>query len=393
MQLVWDYVERGLNLAGDGDSEARARLLLVRAFWGWGVTWRFEGLTRSSDERERDAAEAADMAARLGLADVESAALDALGAVAEDQRRYHRVSETIDRRIELLPHLRDPLERGDALCMAASSRFAMGAYAEASSLASLVYEEMELNQWSAVLHAMSWRAAARLLLAQWDDVLADLAAATTILRTGGLDEPPPFSCRIWTVAAFIHTARGRENDADRLLAMLPTTLDENMLISSSPAAALADVRRGKLSAALHRLTIIDAQVRAGDVLSCLARIDLAEVDHDWDGARRSIDNMLVTPESEGPPAPYGACAVELNGREALFRGDLTTAQAQLASALEAWSGLGALWPVARVELALGRALRDDDPAAASNHARRALDVFEPLGSLDEIERCQALLAG
>ncbi len=40
MQVVWGYVERGLNLAGDGDSEARARLLLVRAFWGWGVTWR-----------------------------------------------------------------------------------------------------------------------------------------------------------------------------------------------------------------------------------------------------------------------------------------------------------------------------------------------------------------
>ncbi len=144
-----------------------------------------------------------------------------------------------------------------------------------------------------------------LMLAQWDDVLADLAAATTILRTGGLDQPPAFSCRIWTVAAFIQTARGRDDEADRLLAMLPTTLGEDRLISSSPAVALAQVRRGQVGAARHRLTVIDDQIRGGDVLSCLARIDLADVDGDWDGARQSIDGMLDTPDPEGPPAPYG----------------------------------------------------------------------------------------
>ena len=129
------------------------------------------------------------------------------------------------------------------------------------------------------------------------------------------------------------------------------------------------------------------------MLSCLARIDLAVIDGDWDGARRSIDSMLDTPESEGPPAPYDACAVELSGREALFHDDPVTAQVQLAEALAAWSALGAVWPVARVELALAVTRRADDPAAASDHARRALEVFEPLGSIAEIERCRALLAG
>ena len=127
-------------------------------------------------------------------------------------------------------------------------------------------------------------------------------------------------------------------------------------------------------------------------MSGLARVDLAEVDGDWDSARHAIDNMLDTPDPEGPPAPFAACAAELNGREALAGGDIATARAELARALESWVRLGARWPAARVELALASAF-DDDPAAATDHARRALEVFELLGSLDEIERCRAFLPG
>ena len=84
------------------------------------------------------------------------------------------------------------------------------------------------------------------MLAQWDEVFADLAATTTILRTGGLDTPPPVQlpdldgCRL----DFIKT--GRDDEADHLLAVLPTTLGEDRLISSSPAVALAQVRRGQV---------------------------------------------------------------------------------------------------------------------------------------------------
>ena len=262
----------------------------------------------------------------------------------------------------LLPNLRDPLERGDALCMAASSRFAMGSYAEALALASLVYEEMELNHWSAVLHAMSWRALSKLMLAEWDDVLDDVAAATTILRTGGLEEPPPFSCRIWTVAAFIHTARGRFDEADGLLAMLPAGIEPSMLISSSPAVALGQVRRGQLAEAHRRLQVIEKQVRAGDVVSGLARVDLAEVDGDWDSARH-VDRQHAGHARPGrsPGAVRGVRRRAERPRGAC-RGDIarTSAPSSL-DALEAWSRLGARWPVARVELALASAFDDDDP--------------------------------
>jgi hypothetical protein len=101
--------------------------------------------------------------------------------------------------------------------------------------------------------------------------------------------------------------------------------------------------------------------------------------------------MLETPEPEGPPPPYAACAAELNGREAVFTGDRVTARAELERALAIWSGLGAVWPAARVELALASGLRAGDPDAASQYAGQALAVFERLGSADEMELCRALV--
>ncbi|MEP6660262.1 MAG: AAA family ATPase, partial [Acidimicrobiales bacterium] len=392
---VWSYVERGLTLAGEGDSEARARLLLVRSFWGWGV--RSEAstsrITRSSEERAADAAEAVGIAARLGLAEVESAALDGVGSVAIGERRYHRVSETIDRRLVLLPRLRDPFELGDALVMAAQNRFEMGGYAEASTLTSRVYEEVDTKDWASVLFAMAWRAKARLILGEWDEVLDDLATAAAILRAGELAEPPPFSSLVWTLAAFIYAARGQVDDAHRLLAMFPTRVEEGALARTSSELVLALVRRGRLEEARRSFKTLEDQLLAADVVRALARIDLAEADGDWAGARRAIDSMLETPEPEGPPKPYAACAAELQGREALFAGDHTAAQAELERALALWSGLGAVWPAARVQLALARALHDKDPDAASECAHRALGVFERLGSIDEIEQCRSLIRG
>ena len=257
-------------------------------------------------------------------------------------------------------------------------------------MASRVYEEIDTKDWGVVLHAMAWRAEARLILGEWDEVLNDLATATAILRTGGLDEPPPFSARLWNVAAFIYAARGRVEEADRLLAVF--SRDDVMLDRSSSRLVLALVRRGRLEEARRSVKSLEDQFLAADVLRALALIDLAEADGDWAGARQAIDGMLETPEPEGPPPPYAACAAELNGREAVFAGDRVTARAELERALAIWSGLGAVWPAARVELALALALRDEDPDAASAHARRALDVFERLGSLDEIELCRPLIS-
>ena len=250
--MVWSYVERGLALAGDGDSEARARLLLVRAFWGWGASVRrirHRRITRSSEERAGDAAEAVDIAARLGLADVESAALDAVGGVAWDERRYHRVPKPSTAGCCLSRTCVIRWSSGDALAMAAriASRWVPTRRRWPWHRAS--YEEVDAKDWLPVLHAMAWRAKARLILGEWDEALNDLAAATAILRTGELDEPPPFSWPVWTLGAFICAARGRVDDADRLLAMISTQVAEGALPRHSSGLVLAQVRRGRLEEA------------------------------------------------------------------------------------------------------------------------------------------------
>jgi class 3 adenylate cyclase/tetratricopeptide (TPR) repeat protein len=386
------YLERGLVLAGDGDSEARARLLVVRSFWSWGLT------SRSNDqelappaEGERDATVAVQMARRLGLVDIESGALDALVSVLISDRRYRRATEVTDRRLLLLPRLHDPLERGDTFCMAAWHYFDLGRYADATTMASRVPYETDVTYWSTQLHALNWRAMASLVLGRWDEALTDLTQAMSILRTVGLDQPPPFTSGTWTAAAYIHAARGESDEADRLVEMLPAQVGPDGDSSSGGGAsvALTLVRRGRADAAGRRLEHVDRGIVPGLSLACLAHIDVAQATGRWEPAQAMIMERLDTPDAEGAPVPHLACSAELAGRHALAAGDLVTAGRELDRALALWSEVGAVWPAARVELALATALKG---SAAARHASRALEVFEALGSLDEIDRARSALS-
>jgi class 3 adenylate cyclase/tetratricopeptide (TPR) repeat protein len=389
---IQPYLDRGLVLAGDGDSEARARLLLVRSFWTWGLYYGSRDKEPTPPAaRESDATEAAGIAGRLGLADIESGALDALLTVLMDERCYRRATAVMDRRLLLLPRLHEPLERGDTLCMAAWHYFDLGRYADAMTMASRVPDETDVTYWSTQLHALNWRAIAGLVLGRWDDALTDLTQAMSILRTGGLDQPPPFSCGTLAIAAYIHAARGETEEAERLVELLPPQVGPAGDSSSggSASVALTLVRLGRAAAAGRRLEHVDRAVVPGLCLVCLAHLDVAEATGEWEAARAMVTERLATPDTEGPPVPNLACGAELAGRHALAAGDLATAGRELDAALALWTEVGAVWPAARVELALARALHGTDTAA--RHASRALEVFEALGSLDEIDRARALL--
>ena len=387
------YLDQGLALTGDVDSESRARLLMVRSFWDWGVTGGGSGTPATSlAEREQDATDSADMAARLGMADMESGALDALGTCLVDQRRHRRSMEIAERRLLLLPRLHDPMERGDVLCMAASTHFDQGALADAVAMASRAYDELDTSHWGTLLHAMAWRTLANLLLARWDEVLEDLARASSVLLTVGLEQPPSFSSPIWATAAYIHAARGRSDEFDRLMAILPPRVGPDGDYPISGSMVVLGLRRlGRLDAARKRLYAISPRSRTAEATTGLAHLDVAEATGEWDPARAMITDALETPEPEGPPAPNLACAAELAGRHALADGDLGVARRELATALDLWSGLGAVWPAARVQLALARAGHEAADGAAADHAARALEVFERLGSLDEIGLARTLL--
>jgi class 3 adenylate cyclase/tetratricopeptide (TPR) repeat protein len=385
------YLDTGLELAGDGDSEARARLLAVRSFWSSGR--RSVGSEEvSAADRERDASESAEMAIRLGLADVESAALDALMSCVIDQRRYRLGAEITNRRLLLRPRVHDLLERGDTLCMAAWNYFDLGSFAETVAMASRVEEVTDKSHWATMLHALTWHSMASLILADWDGALDDLARASAILQNGGMDQPPPFSSGTWIVAAYIQAARGRADAADRLLDRLsPRDGPAGDSTGRGGGVALALARLGRFDAARRRLAANDPGLAPASVLRCVAHIDIAQATGEWDAARELITDLLETPETEGPPPPNLACAAELAGRHADASGDLTTARHELDDARARWAELGAVWPAARIDLALAQVLRELDDAGAPRHAAAALHVFERVGALDEIGQARALL--
>jgi tetratricopeptide (TPR) repeat protein len=387
------YLDRGIQLAGDGDSEIRARLLVVRSFWTWGARDGSLGDGATAALRLSDATTAAEMAARLELADVESAALDAMTACLGDDLRYYACNQVSDRRLRLLPRLHDDLERGDTLCIAAWTRFDLGAYAEAFELASQALDETDNRYWSTVLHALAWRSLSGLVLGRWDSVLIDLTRASSILRTGGIAEPPPFASGPWAAASYVRAARGELGEANHLLGLLPTNAGEDGESASGGATvSLALARLGRLDAARRRLRNADRGMVPALTLGCLAQLDVAEMTGDWDSARALILRRLTTPEAPGPPVPNRACADELAAREARAAGDLETARAGFAQASAKWSELGAVWPAARVDLALAHVMRGLHDPGAAERAVSALRVFEAVKSLDEVAEARALLA-
>jgi hypothetical protein len=388
------FLDRGLALAGEGDSEARARLLVARSMWDWGVraaAGRSEEL--ESRQREVDAIEGAEIAARLGLADVESGALDALTGCAGDRRELHRALEITDRRLALLPRLHDPQERGDAVCMAAMARFELGAYRDAVVVASR--GEVDTNHWASVVHALTWRASGNLLLGRWDEVLADLALAIAGLDSAGLTQPSPYGAVTWNLAAYVHAARGDHEEGDRLLATLPAQAGpDGTAPSCANSLGLTLVRLGRHDAARRRLAAVPGGLVSGETLGSMAHLDLAASTGDWDVADEVIASRLATPEPDGPPPPSRACAAELRGRRAQAEGDLEAARSGLTDAFGLWTQMEAIWPAARVELALAEVARaaDDRPAAVA-YAQRARAVFEQVGAQDELRAVEAILAG
>ena len=389
---VRTYLDRGLVLAGEADSEARGRLLAARAMWDWGVPTGEGTESMPLAEREGYASEAAAIGERLGLADVQSCALDALLGVAADQRRLQRMREVTDRRLVLLPRLHDLLERGDAVCMASWARFEQGHYSDVLELTAEILDQADTFDWSSFLHALCWRSAANLFLGRWDPVLLDFEAGSAALTRYEIGQPPPFACGTWAVAAYIHAARGRADLAQQLLDVLPTAAGpKGTAPSASNFVGLAVARLGQFELAARRLATWPEGIVAADTVGSIAFIDIGSGTGEWDTAERVMQQRLNTPDVDGPAAPNVACATEVRGRRALTEGDAASAQSDLAEAARLWSSMGAVWPAARVELALAFACEQTRSPDSRAHAGSALDFFEQVGALEEAQQAREVL--
>ena len=264
--------------------------------------------------------------------------------------------------------------------MASWARFEQGHYSDVLELTAQILDQADTFDWSSFLHALCWRSATNLFLGRWDPVLLDFEAGSAALTRYEIGQPPPFACGTWAVAAYIHAARGRADLAQQLLDVLPTAAGpKGTAPSASNFVGLAVAGASASSSfAARRLATWPEGIVAADTVGSIAFIDIGSGTGEWDTAERVMQQRLNTPDVDGPAAPNVASATEVRGRRALTEGDAASAQSDLAEAARLWSSMGAVWPAARVELALGsranrhgRPIHEHTPAARSTSSSRS----------------------
>jgi hypothetical protein len=378
------------SLLPEGDSEVRARLMTIRAFW----PFAFPEIEFSEDDLvalERTASDAADMALRLGRTNLASGALDAATGHGFS-RGYYGLSVPISkRRLALIPDLTDLGEIGDIYATGAWIRYEVGDYREAHRLADLGTQLMEGQAVNFQLHCLAWRNAARFRLGDWEGALADVELCRERLGERA-DAPPYFASSPFAVAALIESVRGNGAESDRLVDMLlpleRTT--SGRFTRLLPWMSRLFVERGELSEARARLVPFPVgwRVHGGQMLE--ARCELVAAENAWDEAA-SVSRESRTYAEAGGLKALAHFAERLEGRAALAAGRTHEAAVHLRAASDGFRRLGAAWEQARTDLDLARCSTGDD--GAREPASSAMEVFERLRCVRDVARALALLGG
>ncbi len=395
---VHRYLQRGFEHAGNTDNPERARLLTLEAFWphafGRPPERSHEALVPPSESLEAGLAAVA-MAGRLERADLESGALDGVGANYIPDGRYDRALEVTDRRVRLTEEIDDPWEVGDTYAMGGWVNFHLGRYRDAFAHAdtgfTVTYERVP----SVALHCLSWRALARYRLGQWDGVLTDLELADGILGDRR-EAPPHYISAMHAAAALVHEIRENSAEADRILAILqsldqsaePRDRDTTPLGRWAPFVAPLLARRGDIGGARRLVEETTWRRGAREGLLLESACEIAAETGAWEGVEGLIDRA----RAEAVRCHLDALPLvvdRLDGTRAMGRGDTGTAVTLLRRSATGFERLGARWDRARCDLALARAMggRGEEARAA---LARAEAVFEELGAARECREARRL---
>ncbi len=386
------YLDLGLSLVPDGDSEARVRLLIAQSFWPWAFPER-----KHTDEELAAARvvgeEAADMALRIDRADLASGALDSIGSQSFTRSGTAAASTIVDRRLELVDRIEDPLEVGDVFAVAAWIRFDLGLYREAVALGTEGFERTRGEQVSVALHALSWRAVARFRLGDWDGLLADLELLQQLLGDRR-EDPPYFTSRPFGAAALVLDDRGNAAGADRLVAVIDHLRSRVVGRTRAVLALTSLLFARRRQPDLAREYMADALAQEASQPAPMlweVHLDVLGELGAWEEAPQLIAGARTATE-RGGLLSLPAYADRLEGRAALAGGRAEDAAGLLALARKRFAEFGARWEVAFTELHLADAqLQAGDRNAARASVERALPVFEDLSSLREIDQARELL--
>jgi class 3 adenylate cyclase/tetratricopeptide (TPR) repeat protein len=357
--------ERGLRLAPSGDSPERARLLSIKSAW----PFAYPASVTAEDLPLYQAAgqEAADIARRLGDADLESGALDNAAAAYSMHGTYRAMLPLWQRRWGLRDRLTVDQEIGDLHAMGAWIHWELGHYQTSIDIAGSIAHTQEMG---GSVHARAWQVAALFRLGRWDEVLAPFDELRDRLGDRR-DSPPYYAAHAYAMTGLVHTLRGENLEGDRLMSILRT----------SPQS----VR----SFAWYGLMLL-AHGDYDDAAEFLAEPPPAWEVHEsvvWEARCDAALALLARKSGQPPAAAYSsaelpdrcrAFAVEagtpsltcfadrLGGAQAGVAGDLARAATLLQRARDGFGELGICWERARTERLLADVLeRIGQPDRAS----------------------------
>ncbi len=384
---VREILDLGMASLPPGDSEARVRLLGVRAGWPFGYP---DPSATESDliPYEEAGVEAAEVALRMGMPNLASGALDAANAAWASQGIYRRVLPLWQRRSSIQPLVTDVAEVGDCYAMGAWVLFELGRYGEALVQAGEGITHVTGKEPGMELHARCWRIAVLQRLGRWDEALAEHDQVVALLGDEA-DHPPYFVTQGIAVAALIRELRGDRAASDRMTSTM-LSLMTGQAGRLYPFLLRVLVARGDLERGRSMALPATWRVHANDTYE--ARSELVAALCSWGEAPALLRTMREHAERAGTAAliPF---ADRLEGRAVLASGDPARAAELLRLAVEGFEELSAPWERALTDVDLARALAGTGDL---DGARAALDeatsVFTELRSVRDLERAREVLA-
>jgi class 3 adenylate cyclase len=382
-------IDAGLDAARPDMARERTLLLIDKGFL---LAYREGRRDGAAEAAVREAERAAE---ELGEPNLLSAALDLVDAWAKDGGRYGDVYRTTARRLALVPRITDVKEIGDAYAMAADSAQHLGRYAEAEARATDCIERSRGVDSGSYIHGLTWRVAARFMLGEWDDALADQAELERLSAQDPRELPVGFTMRAYTFRALCHELRGETEQADRYIDVSRRYFEfirsRHGRLSSVHAQplSLALAHRGRCDEARALCPLIPRTAGAGLTLQMLC--DVIAAQGSWDEAAGIV--AAAREEAEiGEQMSLPLYADRLEGRATGAAGDVERAAVFLRRSADGFAALGARWEEAWSRLLLAEVLLPRNPRLAEDELAGALRVFEQLRSVREAERAQTLLS-
>lgn len=373
-------LDLGLEAVADVDNASKALLLVSKAF--------FDAEADRSEDAVRAANEAIAVAERLDDADLISAGLDALSAChMHPHGRYAEVRQIAERRMDLVPRLKDLSEACDVYGMAAVSETLIGMYTEAVEHATRSAEIGKQLDLGAYLHGLNWSAHARFMAGDWNGAIEDETTIARLENREPISLPGAYSARAAAAIAFCMELRADPATTARLDVLRDYKREIESAINILPLPARALAHRGLIDEAWEWIDLSRRMYRAAHLE---AACEIVGTEQDWERASDLIQEARRETAECGLLA-LGFFADRLDGRRLAAGGDGERAATVLGRSADGFALIGSPWEEAFSRLLLAETLGDLDQDGAERQLLRAAPVFQRLGSLQELDRTRDLL--